>query len=224
MSWAELLHAHVLMCICAKLLVCVFAREVMASPRSSSSIDALERDERTVLFPRDAQTSRRRDGVDKCFLWTNLLTGVAFIVLGAVIVFVSSSTLSSWYKDAYLTGGLAEFIFGTSPDTTGPTVREVPGCVFSPEKNRRRHELPAVYGSHSAVPPLGYVCVLFIRCHYSKWSTYRWREQGNCTHRSLVCVPLVGVCVWRECLFFRGLLSRLMVVPALQQQYVQSAS
>ena len=87
----------------------------MASPRSvgRSSIDAMERDERTVLFPRDTQTSRRRGGVDKCFLWTNLLTGVAFVALGMVIVSISSSTLSSWYKDAYLAGGLAEFIFGT---------------------------------------------------------------------------------------------------------------
>lgn len=80
---------------------------------SSGSIDDMERDERTALFPRDAQTSRRRAGVDKCFLWTNILLGVAFIVLGGLIVFVSASTLSSWYKDAYLAGGLAEFIFGT---------------------------------------------------------------------------------------------------------------
>lgn len=87
----------------------------MASPRSAgrSSIDAMERDERTVLFSRDAQTSRRRGGVDKCFHWTNLLTGIAFVALGMVIVAISSSTLSSWYKDAYLAGGLAEFIFGT---------------------------------------------------------------------------------------------------------------
>ena len=81
----------------------------MAAMENSAAVGS---DERTVFFPTRTRPQHRTK-VDRCFLWTNVFSGATFFFLGLVIIIMSAYVSNSWYKSAYLAGGVCEVLLGS---------------------------------------------------------------------------------------------------------------
>ena len=79
----------------------------MAAMENSAGVGS---DESTVFFPTRPQ---RRTKVDWCFLWTSVFLGITFLFLGLVIIIMSAYVSNSWYKGAYMAGGVCEVVLGS---------------------------------------------------------------------------------------------------------------
>ena len=97
------------------------ARDARGGSIDGRRMDTLERPspdhERKSLVSSGASTSsqlsvsRRRAGVERCFYWTTVVCGIAFLFLG-ICILPLGIVASNWYTGSYIAGGATESVLG----------------------------------------------------------------------------------------------------------------